>query len=929
MSITLSFDIGHASIGWAVISAPKALPSEPEILGTGVVIFPSDDCLASKRRDLRRTRRHIRSTRQRIERLKKWLESRGVLKRQDLDEPGHPAPFLLAAAALRGHVQLTAQELWHVLRWYAHNRGYDGNSRWAKADAAGSADPDNAEAEDDTEKQKNAFELMRKYRTSTMAETVCACLGLDPANSAERISSFLPYKTLNAAFPRPIVEKEVSDLLNLHMGVIPGLDAVTVCMILTTSELLDNKRRTLAGAGIKLPLRYQGGLLFGQLVPRFDNRIISRCPLTWAAIYDREIEAGKQADEARKTADRDSKVPTVRAKEFLEYRFARLLANIRFDGAPLPAVVRRQLFQKAEIEGRYTLRTLKAEITALMGQGKSNLDDFFKTHPDSEKSLVLDHALAYAGSNQLVAQIWQLVPPSVQSKVLELWRRNKPVPLGQILEWTKSISQADADEMLRRIEGKAAGLKKTRKNQSPSLADTLMRPLCPPDLSGRAPYARPILAKVVEEVLSGYDPNKPAKSPDHPEGEEKPTDGVLYPLLDPGSRVRQLQNERPLDQLTNNHLVRHRLLILERLLDAITEDFCGGDPRKVSRCVVEVGRELKEFSGKTAKEIASELNNKLKDFKAAVNYLQEHVPDLKVSGSLIRKCRIAMDLNWTCPFTGDVYDAAALPKMEWEHIVPYSARATNAMHALVLTWPEINRMKGKRTAYQFILDDQTKPVPNRTNLTIQTIQQYEKFVAGLDEKGHSDDKRRKASRKALLLTKDMDDKELGFTPGQMTQSSQLMKLAMRGIVKRYPDAKTDAIPGVVNAEIRRAWNLTGTLSRACPEVIDPETGKIRPKDEIRGLTHLHHALDAAILGLTAHYFPLQFRGQDIKGKLWEAVLRRQKTDDDWALLRALKIGKRDQEGRMVLEEPTPAVKNQLALRLAECRVMQHVPADRS
>jgi CRISPR/Cas system Type II protein with McrA/HNH and RuvC-like nuclease domain len=115
MSLALSFDIGYASIGWCVLSSNSS--ADPEILGTGVVTFPTDDCLASKRRDLRRTRRHIRSTRQRIERMKRWLSHRGVLTREDLDRPGHPAPFLLAAAALQEHKSLNGWELWTVLRW--------------------------------------------------------------------------------------------------------------------------------------------------------------------------------------------------------------------------------------------------------------------------------------------------------------------------------------------------------------------------------------------------------------------------------------------------------------------------------------------------------------------------------------------------------------------------------------------------------------------------------------------------------------------------------------------------------------------------------------------------------------------------------------------------------------------------------------------
>jgi CRISPR-associated endonuclease Csn1 len=344
MSKTLAFDIGHASIGWSVLES-SASEKDPEILGTGAVIFPTDDCLASQRRDFRRTRRHIRSTRQRIERLKCWLEHRRVISREDLDKPGHPAPFLLAAAALQGHCTLDSWQLWTVLRWYAHNRGYDGNARWAV---------DVSEEEDDTQKVSNARSLMDKHGAKTMAETVCACLALEPAKYKKRISSWLPYKTLNAAFPREVVEKEVSELLGKHIGHVPGFDGETVRIILAGGNLEPKDRESLQAAGIKLPLRYRGGLLFGQLVPRFDNRIISTCPVTYAEVHDRELEAGKSEEEACHIAKRESKVPAARCREFLEYRFARVLANIRADGKPLDGETRRQLFETARTEGYFT-----------------------------------------------------------------------------------------------------------------------------------------------------------------------------------------------------------------------------------------------------------------------------------------------------------------------------------------------------------------------------------------------------------------------------------------------------------------------------------------------------------------------------------------------------------------------------------------------
>lgn len=128
--LTLAFDVGHSSIGWAVLKADG-----PQILGCGVVTFPADDCLASKRRIYRRQRRHVRSTRQRIERMEKLLIHLGIftageLKQKHEQGKGHPAPCLLAARVLASHGAkehlLDWPQLWDVLRWYAHNRGYDG-----------------------------------------------------------------------------------------------------------------------------------------------------------------------------------------------------------------------------------------------------------------------------------------------------------------------------------------------------------------------------------------------------------------------------------------------------------------------------------------------------------------------------------------------------------------------------------------------------------------------------------------------------------------------------------------------------------------------------------------------------------------------------------------------------------------------------------
>ena len=122
----LAFDVGHSSIGWAVLQAQQTKNSL-NLLGTGVVTFEADDCLASKRRGYRRQRRHVRSTRQRVARMEKLLAHLGALTAADLNAKhrqagGDPAPWLLAARVLspkggQPPVLLTWVQLWDVLRW--------------------------------------------------------------------------------------------------------------------------------------------------------------------------------------------------------------------------------------------------------------------------------------------------------------------------------------------------------------------------------------------------------------------------------------------------------------------------------------------------------------------------------------------------------------------------------------------------------------------------------------------------------------------------------------------------------------------------------------------------------------------------------------------------------------------------------------------
>jgi len=809
--LELGFDVGHSSIGWSVF---QSKPFQP--LGTGSVIFPSDDCLTSKRRDYRRQRRHIRSTRQRIERIKQILESTGFLSRPELDSPGSAWPWKLAAQVLSSGQKLSPSQLWDVIRWYAHNRGYDGNISWARMD-----DPKDAE---DTKKVEAARTLMEEHKAFTMAETFCSVLGINPLEV--KSSSIVYFKGLGVAFPRDAIQNEVRLILEKHF------DPVLIRLLLEQVQVEDLP--LLQKANIMLPKRYSGGLLFGQLVPRFDNRIITSCPITYERVYSDEIAKHGNAETACYTAERAAKVPAKKSREFLLYRWAMLLANIRVEdkgvSRPLHKEERQSLHTSMirSESGKMTKRELIAATLQCTSCEINNIAACLVA-PDAEKALIL----------------------------------------------------------------------RPEKGRAPS---------------GRAPYARPVLKLAALEVLQGLDPRE--------------KDGILYQ----SDALRSSQLKRKLSDKTNNHLVRHRLLILHRLLNDIIKDFAAGQKDRIGRITIEVNRDLQTFSGLTAKEKEQDMGKKLSDFNAVIKRLRNNLGEkTKITPSLIRKGRIAQDLNWTCPYTGEKFDDKDLTnssRVDKDHIIPRSLRPSDSLDSLVITSPEVNRMKDKRTAAAFIKEFGGHPVVGRPNIYILTWKKYEESINKLESfKGHDQDKKRKKRRKHLLLMEHYVEKE--FLPKDLTQTSHLVRLAAEELKKEFLGQSKPPIitsmPGSVTGEVRKAWHLEGCLAQANPQIADlikkRETtpADVSLKQEIRGLTHLHHALDACVLACASHYL-----GRD--GGLWKALVQRRKNDIDNRLLMDTGIYKLDTQRQARLQALPEPLKNAISKRLAECRVVQHLPS---
>lgn len=886
----LSFDVGHSSIGWAVLRVVEN--SRPHLLGCGAVIFRADDCLASTRRSYRRQRRHIRSTRQRIKRLKVLLKYLGVLDDSQLDRPGCAWPWQLAARVLCGGKLLNWPELWDVLRWYAHNRGYDGNRRWSAAEAAAQ--------QEDTEKEENARQLMRDHGTKSMAETFCKVLGVEPLKEDKR-SSMKRFKGLNAAFPRAIVEGEVRQILQAHFGKLKNVDVNFERSLLGHDNKDKSAWQAIPCPELKLPRRYQGGLLFGQLVPRFDNRIISKCPIT------------------------GQKVPSRNCPEFFRFRWAMTLANVRVarfgerDLSPLTPDERGTLDKQMREAGAMTEGEFKKAVREATSAIRDNLDTMLM-HPDAKEALLLDPVQKLVRSDDL-APFWALLPERVQKRLRGQWRRGKTFPLAAIRE---QLAAAGSDTgafdaaLQQQLDGSVT---RTRRRAKQLTREEWLGRSFPTKrlrLDGRAAYARPLLQRAFEEVMAGKHP--------------KEEDGCLFLT----EKIREEQLNREIAEQTNNHLVRHRLLILERVLRDIVKEYAAADKTRVARITIEVNRDLREMSGKTAKEKAQDLGLRIANHHHVAAELEESLGGkTRITAGLIRKARIADDLGWTCPYTGQKYEPVNLAerKVDKDHIVPRSDRTSDALESLVITYSEINKWKGKRTAWQFVEQEQGKPVPGLPNLSILSLNRYRDFVEALPPNrdplklkkltGHTrpiDDDLRRWKRKELLKLPTYTEKT--FLPRDLTQTSQLVRMGAQVLRRAFRECPRQpvvvSLPGSVTGEVRKAWKVLGCLSLANPQVLD-EKGEVRKKDEIRGITHLHHALDACVLGFASHFIPNN-------GRVWELIVKRNLNDTERSQLGALGVFGFDSESRFSLRDLGADLKEQIRQRIAEKRVVQHIPA---
>jgi hypothetical protein len=898
--VSFSFDIGVASIGWAAFRVTTGT-TIPEVLGCGALLFPKEDCQNNARSVFRRQRRHIAATRNRVARIKTLLVSIGALTEaeataQKVAAAGVMMPWLLAARALNG-AKLSWMDLWQILRWFAHNRGYDGNERWAR---------EGDESKDDTQKVQNANALMEKFGTKSMSETICAYLKIKIDDNCASIGEKENYfKGESVAFPREVVRNEVARVVRSQFGVLKGCDEAFLSLLMGRDLTAKEKKR------FKLPERYAGGLLFGQMIPRFDNRIITTCPVS------------------------GEKTPLKNCTDYYRYRWARLVANIRVIDAAggkrvLTGPERALLTQRMEAVGGMNKKDFRKAVEEVTHADAKALDAQFFT-PEAEKALVLN-PVRDALSGVPFKNVWPLVPAAVQKKLAgEFYKRGR-LSLADIVAAMKKAG-ADTANVENAIRADLAKPSKRKEELTYEAYVGKAHKLAVAD--GRAPFSREVMKRVYEEALSGMDPAAVADGqPDSAPAKCNGCIAITNEYLD-------REAERELDELTNNHLVRQRIGMFRRLFKDMFEKYAGGDVRQVGDVTVEVARDLQEYSGKNAKEKAALFSDKARPFQSAEKKLLKDFADagitIKPSYAMIRKARIAMAQKWICPYTGRLFSASdiAYDRVDFEHIIPHASRRSDALEGLAITFREINKRKGKRSALQFIRDG---------GEDLMTESRFREFVDGLYPKYRpgrdaSDEDKINWRRKEWLLKEDYDERDADFTKAALTVTSHLNKLAalearkfLRAAAKEaglqegtLPEYRVAHINGAITGEFRKekSWDLLGCLCPVCPEVIDQNSPEKRhlPKGEIRNITHLHHAVDAITIGIARNLF----RGHVVTREACEAILSRHSTPEQRRLLEGMGIFQFDAEGRHELRELPEDVRENIIEKLREYRVVQHVP----
>jgi CRISPR-associated endonuclease Csn1 len=352
-----------------------------------------------------------------------------------------------------------------------------------------------------------------------------------------------------------------------------------------------------------------------------------------------------------------------------------------------------------------------------------------------------------------------------------------------------------------------------------------------PDGHGRLgeTASRLILQKLKEAVITYDEAVKLAIDRSHSDfrtGEildELPYYGeILSREIPPGTQNRDDPDEIRYGKITNP-TVHIGLNQLRKLVNEIIKVY--GRPDEM---VVELARDLK-LNEKQKADLNRDLNANTKAAMARGAKLVE-CGQTDNGGNRMR-LRIWEELNPSnpldrrCPFCGNVISIEMLfnSTAEVEHIIPYSRSFDDGAGNKVMAHRTCNREKGNKTPYEkWGETDRWSIIADQVS-RLHKSKQW-RFEPDAMERIESNG---------------------GFIARQLTDTQYLAKSTRTYLSSLYPEsAGVYVIPGRMTAMLRRLWGLNDLL----PDhnyVENPHSSA--PKNR---LDHRHHAIDAAVIGVT-------------------------------------------------------------------------------
>lgn len=275
-----------------------------------------------------------------------------------------------------------------------------------------------------------------------------------------------------------------------------------------------------------------------------------------------------------------------------------------------------------------------------------------------------------------------------------------------------------------------------------------------------------------------------------------------------------------------NPTVHIALNQLRKVINAIILRY--GHPSEV---ILEVTRDLKishkeKIELQKKQKARQDLNEKLVKEACAVLGLNLEVISRSKRRELSQKMQLWIELNPNdptdrkCPYTGEQISIERLlsSEVQIEHILPYSRTLDDSMANKTISLIRANQIKGNDTPYEAF------GAKNEPGYVYEEIMQRALLMP-----------KHKRQRFAIDGYQNWLDKNKDFLARALTDTAYISRIAKEYLSLICPPNRVFTIPGRMTALLRGTFGLNRLLS----------------EDESKNRNdHRHHALDAAVIGIT-------------------------------------------------------------------------------